>query len=48
MDTENKSYALDKAIEISKEAARGGSSRTVQILEESYTMLKKLMEDSHS
>ena len=48
MSSENKSYALKTAIEISKEAARGGSDRTVHILEESYDMLKKLIEDSNT
>lgn len=43
----NKYGALDKAIEITKEYARGGGERSPYlILEEVYDKLKKLAEDA--
>ena len=48
MYQDTKNWALDVAIEIAKEAAKGGHNHPYVVLEETYKKLKELSEDVKS
>lgn len=45
MDKETKKWALEAAVEIAKEAARGGVTNPHTVLEYAYLKLKELSKD---